>query len=402
MTDAAPTTHDIIMRAAGWEPPYAWTKDLTSHGLTSPDMPALQKILSTRLREQNIEFPDEEALLRRCIAALFTGHVVLQGPPGTGKTTLARALAEAFQMQLVPSTATSEWSPFHVVGGLRPNKDGGLVGTLGVVPAAVLDCARRIRAAESSPSGVDDDPDEETSAEMTASKGSPKVGSWLLIDEFNRADIDRAIGSLYTLLSSCEPAHLAKTPIDLWFEDDPQSRELYVPSSFRVIGTMNDLDTSYVSPMSQGLRRRFQFITIGVPLTGATQSEPVSSELFTAYKGACASVMSSYSMASPELAVINPLLGKLQRLLDGLRRPVDTDGWPVGTAQVVDVIKAMLILGAERGDVALDEAVAHRLLGQLNSITSGQHVAFRSLFEREGLTLAVRELKHLYSPFSVA
>lgn len=92
---------------------------------------------------------------------------------------------------------------------------------------------------------------------------------------------------------------------------------------------------------------------------------------------------------------------KLQRVIDGLRRPADVVGWPVGTAQVVDVIKALILVSSDGDLSALDEAVAHRLVGQLSTISKAQHDVFGGLLRVEGLNLAARELDHVYQPYAV-
>lgn len=384
-----PSTHDLLLQVAGQESDeLRWTEELADRAIPDHDVTAITERALELLDNEHLTFPNQEVLVRRCVSALLTGHLVLQGPPGSGKTSLARILAEAFQMELNVCTATSEWSPFHVVGGLRPNTDGGLEAVLGEVPSAALACAQTIHDLEG--------------ANGQSPADEAAVGTWLLIDEFNRADIDKAIGSLYTLLSSTEPAHLQRTPLDLWFETDASRKRLWVPARFRIIGTMNDLDTSYVSAMSQGLRRRFQFITISIPTSGATDAEPVSVELRQALAGANDSLFQSYGRPAVSESDIEDALMTLQRVIDGLRRPPDVLGWPVGTAQVVDVLKALLLMSPDGEQSALDEAVAHRLVGQLGTINRSQHGTFAALFRREGLDLAAKELDHVYQPYSVA
>ncbi|MFH8739540.1 AAA family ATPase, partial [Streptomyces sp. NPDC017964] len=123
----------------------AWTKDFCSYPLADADVGRITDTVLKRLDEERIVLPDAEALVRRCVTALLVGHLVLQGPPGTGKTTLARILAGAFNVGLLESTATSEWSPFHVVGGLRPAADNSLQPSYGKISDAVLKCALQVR-----------------------------------------------------------------------------------------------------------------------------------------------------------------------------------------------------------------------------------------------------------------
>ncbi|MFJ5085640.1 AAA family ATPase [Streptomyces sp. NPDC088706] len=183
-----------------------------------------------------------------------------------GKTTLARLLADAFEVQLIETTATSEWSPYHVVGGFPPSRRWWAECN----PWRSYPCCPTVRP--SRPAGR-----RRGIRGGSGRRVSLRVpGCWLFIDEFNRADIDKAIGSLFTVLSSCDARHLQTTPVELWFESTPDRQNLWVPARFRIIGTMNDLDTSFVNRMSQGLTRRFQFVTVGVPTERASTDQPIT------------------------------------------------------------------------------------------------------------------------------
>ncbi|MGW0793129.1 AAA family ATPase [Streptomyces sp. NPDC002692] len=374
----------------------AWTKDFCAYPLSGADVSRLTSTVLQCLDEERIVLPDVEALVRRCVTALLVGHLVLQGPPGTGKTTLARILAGAFNVGLLESTATSEWSPFHVVGGLRPAADNTLQPSYGKISDAALKCAVQVRGDVTAEAEGDD-------AEYEAS-GQRKQGTWLFIDEFNRADIDKAIGSLYTVLSSTDSANLLRSPIDLWFESEGR-QQLWVPSRFRIIAAMNDLDTSFVNPISQGLTRRFQFITIGTPVAGDGPgvSNEIESCLATAYvwlSTTYGAVLSLPDLRAMREQVANQI-SALQSLIAGLRETNDNAaGWPVGTAQVVDVLRVLLLQVASgtAPAVALDWGIADRLIPQMGQLDEPQAQRARSLFEDRDLVHSRDALQHLIDP----
>lgn len=374
-----------------------WTRDFCAYPLRDADVARLTRVVLDKLDETRIVLPDAEALVRRCVTALLVGHLVLQGPPGTGKTTLARILADAFDVRLLESTATSEWSPFHVVGGLRPSADNTLQPSYGKVADAVLKCAVHVR--------TDVTAEAEGGEDRSASQAQRWQGTWLLIDEFNRADIDKAIGSLYTVLSSCDAANLERSPIDLWFEADGR-QQLWVPSRFRIIAAMNDLDTSFVNPISQGLTRRFQFITVGTPHFSDVPgiNEETRSSLETAHEWLSSTYGAVLSVGSIDetLEQLGGQVSLLQLVVAGLRRTSDTvAGWPIGTAQLVDVFRVLLLQTASGVDAAeaLDWGVADRLVPQMGQLDDLQLERAQQMFA--DLPGAQAALQHLINPHGV-
>ncbi len=202
---------------------------------------------------------DNDDLLDQVNAALNSGkHIIFTGPPGTGKSKLAKELSReavasaADQIDdWIFSTATAEWTAYDTIGGYMPTAQQD-DGALEFSPGQFLRCFR-----------TDD-------GELT--------NQWLIIDELNRSDIDKAFGQVFSVLSedSVELPYERDNPIQIeWVDEDTDARQQTriaadsdrypVTPSWRLIGTMNTADKASLYEMSYAFMRRFSFIHVGVP-----------------------------------------------------------------------------------------------------------------------------------------
>lgn len=202
----------------------------------------------------HMEFPPY--LLDQVVAAVDAGkHIILTGPPGTGKTTLAYLTAEVGQRSMMctgylPTTATTEWTTFETIGGFQPTNDG-LIFRPGMFVEAI------------------------------------EGGRWLVIDEMNRSNFDRAFGQLFTVLSgqavvlpfkrAGNPRHLSIVPPGVEAPDNTDP--IRVPATWRIISTMNVFDKNLLFEMSYALMRRFAFIEVPSPDEAAFRRMLDGSEL---------------------------------------------------------------------------------------------------------------------------
>ncbi|MAE56722.1 MAG: hypothetical protein CL964_01755 [Euryarchaeota archaeon] len=165
-------------------------------------------------------------------------NVMLYGEPGTGKTALATLLLTQLcgmkgdTPNFAIVTANAEWSNFEVIGGISPDDKGGYFFKDGYVSEAARQCEKSMQES-----------------------GRPH---YLVIDEFNRANIDEAFGKLFTVFE-----YRDKQP--LLTHKETGGAPFMMPPEFRIIGTMNTQDKNTLFNVGHALMRRFAFVEIGLP-----------------------------------------------------------------------------------------------------------------------------------------
>lgn len=184
---------------------------------------------------------------KKVVAALAAGkHILLMGAPGVGKTELAEAVCRSIRQPYDVVTATSDWTSVHTIGGYMPVPMAGSNSEpLDFIPGAFTEA-------------------------MAANK-------WLIIDEMNRADIDKAFGEMFTLLGGKRKSIMLpyrkrqddgtyrRIVLGMANTQENESHVYGLDPSWRLIGTMNTFDKASLFQMSFAFSRRVAVIDIAIP-----------------------------------------------------------------------------------------------------------------------------------------
>src|SRR6185437_12483693 len=152
--------------------PWVWWCRRTTMGVLHPHAHTrlVRFCSSSHLAMENAAFVGGSVMVRSNMTPGSEGS-------GLGKTALALALGEAaraagFCGEVMTATASADWTTFDTIGGYALGQGGALRFREGLFVRAI------------------------------------DRGAWLVVDELNRADADRAFGELLTVLAG----HAAVTP----------------------------------------------------------------------------------------------------------------------------------------------------------------------------------------------
>lgn len=178
-----------------------------------------------------------DGVVDQVLASLLSGkHVILIGPPGVAKTELSEYICRLLSAPFTMTTATSEWTTADTIGTYT-STEAGLDFEPGIIAESI------------------------------------EKNEWLIIDEFNRAQIDKAFGELFTVFSGKTVALPYKKRfgaeakrVILGSEASEGCHLIELSKSWRMIASMNSFDKASLDRLSLALMRRFSVVYVQPPL----------------------------------------------------------------------------------------------------------------------------------------
>lgn len=213
-------------------------------------------ILEKGINKITDELLIDRRIIEEIVIHLASGrNILLAGPIGTGKTHLSMILPSMFWSSsdidlgynTEVYTASYEWNVTDVIGGIVPRMSGDKP-IYQIQYGCAVETVRR--------SWQDKKPH---------NSGASYRGTWLVIDEFNRAEIDKAFGQLFTSLET----KMLRIPNS----KTPDLIQMKIPKDYRIIGTLNTSDKHHLFKLSDALKRRFAYIEVKSPAKSESEKE---------------------------------------------------------------------------------------------------------------------------------
>lgn len=275
------------------------------------------------------EFGEEvighEEIKDEVIAGIASGkHILLYGPPGTGKTMISSRISKVFECDYNIFTANAEWTADDTIGGYRFSIDNTgteqkIEPSNGYVTDVILDCNKNV------------------SKRFYNQSNHIYRGTWAVIDELNRAKMDFAFGALFTALDK----DYSVLNLPQYDKYDNKKSKIFIPSTFRIIGTINNFDKNFLFKFSYALSRRFAHIYVGVP-----NKDNFDKEINSVLNKVKNELINEYGINKSDLDNMNREYGvnKVKEVISYLRGYDRVEKIrDIGTALIIDVLRLYFV-----------------------------------------------------------
>jgi hypothetical protein len=233
-------------------------------------------------------------------------------------------------------------------------------------------------------------------------------GAILLIDEINRANMDKAFGEFFTifggqaedwalpesLLREME-VYAEKDHIDRWgkivlekWKEIGGKGELKVPKNFRIIATMNIYDRRYLFTLGYALLRRFAVIEARNP------NDSTLKDILEKYCEKPTNTTDKRDNINADTSQIR-IADKVLSFYKELKEKV---GVEIGIALLIDVVKIAcgLMKKGKEPEKCVDEAVKMIIVPQLEGLMPSQIEKVMSILEQNHYSNSLEFLRKLY------